>query len=336
MVDVQGRALCSHAVWGRRCRWGKCCEFSHDVPPELAACLRDKARAQTEAALVRRVEEAPDVEVPGWLRELQARPCIFEFDTQKWPLREAAEAALEVRQGSSLEELHLRALEGEPPTCPVLLEAFGTVLGRTNLPLAWAAASEAAGADRAATLRTAWRSDAHRRFLQLYDAFVAEVLAPALCPGGAVLAQRPPCVRVHLSGQRAAKGKIGMHKDSDYPGHCEAEINFWVPLTCVGGANSLYVESAPGLGDFTPLEMEYGQVYRFYGYGCRHHTMANETASTRVSFDTRLAPADCCPEAALRGPRRGARGMRIGDYGAARYEAVQSRASEAGCDDGIL
>ena len=52
-----------------------------------------------------------------------------------------------------------------------------------------------------------------------------------------------------------AKGRIGMHKDGDYPGHYAAEINFWVPVTAVAGNNSLFVESAEGRGDFRALEV---------------------------------------------------------------------------------
>jgi hypothetical protein len=37
-----------------------------------------------------------------------------------------------------------------------------------------------------------------------------------------------------------------------------AEVNFWVPLTRVFGTNTLFVESAPGRGDFRPVELGYG------------------------------------------------------------------------------
>jgi hypothetical protein len=41
--------------------------------------------------------------------------------------------------------------------------------------------------------------------------------------------------------------------------HELSEINFWVPLTRVWGANSLQAESQPGRGDFHPFEMDYGE-----------------------------------------------------------------------------
>jgi hypothetical protein len=58
----------------------------------------------------------------------------------------------------------------------------------------------------------------------------------------------------------------------------------------VWGSNTLHVESIPGLGDFHPLELSYGQLCRFWGNQCHHYTIANRTDSTRVSFDFRVIP----------------------------------------------
>ena len=41
--------------------------------------------------------------------------------------------------------------------------------------------------------------------------------------------------------------------------------------------NSLWVESAPDLGDFHPLTMTYGEYCRFYGNKCRHYTKPNHS-----------------------------------------------------------
>eukprot|EP00978_Attheya_sp_CCMP212_P018177 scaffold49415_cov59-Attheya_sp.AAC.3 len=82
-----------------------------------------------------------------------------------------------------------------------------------------------------------------------------------------------------------------MHSDKDYPGHQDAEINFWLPVTNVYGNNSLWVESEPQKGDFKPLEMEYGQCLRFDGHDCRHYTVHNDTPSCRVGFDFRVVPS---------------------------------------------
>jgi len=59
----------------------------------------------------------------------------------------------------------------------------------------------------------------------------------------------------------------------------------------VWGSNSLWVESAPGLADFQPVEACYGQVLRFYGNRCAHMTVPNSSGVARVSFDFRVLPA---------------------------------------------
>ncbi|CAE8626809.1 unnamed protein product [Polarella glacialis] len=153
-------------------------------------------------------------------------------------------------------------------------------------------------------------SEAFQRFLRMYDAFCSDVIVP-LTGGNAAYVQRPPTLRVFQAGQPQAQGRIGMHKDGDYPDHSAAEINFWVPLTSCSGNNSLFVESAEGRGDFHPLQLQYGEFFRFHGYSCRHHTCANDTGHTRVSFDLRVVPKSCFQEesdGAMRPPR-------IGDYG---------------------
>eukprot|EP00928_Gymnodinium_smaydae_P038301 TRINITY_DN26447_c0_g1_i1.p1 TRINITY_DN26447_c0_g1~~TRINITY_DN26447_c0_g1_i1.p1 ORF type:complete len:362 (-),score=83.88 TRINITY_DN26447_c0_g1_i1:8-1060(-) len=335
LTDSHGRALCSHAVWGRRCRWGKSCSFSHDVPVDLRQSLAARGREQDKCVVSRRWASVPEVAVPPWLAELQRTPQVFEYDTARFPLREALEALLEVGGGAdagategrapSLELLHELPLTGEPPRCPTLLGAFERCAGRAQLPPSWAEALQGGGA--AKMEKELRRTPAYLHFLSVFDRFAAEVLAPAAGGGdddaGGVFVQRPPTLRVHLHGQRASEGKIGMHRDSDYPGHNAAEVNFWVPMTSVEGSNSLFVESAPDRGDFAPLRLQYGQAYRFHGYACRHHTVANESGTTRVSFDLRLVPAACCPPEALRGPRRGdARGLKIGDYPALHVPAA--------------
>ena len=71
------------------------------------------------------------------------------------------------------------------------------------------------------------------------------------------------------------------------------------------GANSLQLESAPGAGDYAPVELGYGRVLRFDGAHCRHHTVANTTDHTRVSFDFRVIPLSFWKDSF---------GRRVGDY----------------------
>ena len=56
----------------------------------------------------------------------------------------------------------------------------------------------------------------------------------------------------------------------------------------VRGNNSLWVESAPGAGDLKPLELRYGEAFRFDGGHQAHECKANDTGDTRVSIDFRV------------------------------------------------
>jgi len=333
LVDAVGWPLCSHAVWGRRCRWKKVCSFSHDVTPELLGANRRHAERQDVEVQARRIANIPEVVVPPWLRALQLAPGAFQYDIARWPLAQLVWHLLATDtnghatafapcggESQALARLHEQSVDGEPPLCMVMLEAHAARRGSDSLPSSWRKLMSNSKLART----TMYRSLAYQAFLKVYLDFCAEVLLPLLGSTSAYI-QCPPTLRVHLAGQAAASGRIGMHKDADYPGHCPAEVNFWVPMTDVGGCNSLYVESGEGRGDFSPLKLRYGEVFRFYGYGCQHHTVTNESNESRVSFDLRAIPSSVCEDQALRGWRR--TGLRIGDYPALLIEAQQAGSS---------
>ena len=54
--------------------------------------------------------------------------------------------------------------------------------------------------------------------------------------------------------------------------------------------NSLWVESEPGKGDYKPVIMDNGDLFKFYGNKCRHGNKVNNTNRTRVTFDFRVLP----------------------------------------------
>lgn len=97
-----------------------------------------------------------------------------------------------------------------------------------------------------------------------------------------------------------------LHNDAQY-GHQTGEVNFWLPLTRLAAANTMWTESAEGRGDFKPVllqELGYAAdvpeadrcepqqlpIQRFHGTLCRHHTQPNSSGRTRVSLDFRCAP----------------------------------------------
>ena len=78
------------------------------------------------------------------------------------------------------------------------------------------------------------------------------------------------------------------HPHCDYEYHHQpCELNFWLPLTEVWGGNTLYAESAPGLGDYRPFELGWGECVRFWGNQVRHFAVPNDSGYTRVSLDLR-------------------------------------------------
>ena len=123
----------------------------------------------------------------------------------------------------------------------------------------------------------------HTEFLDVYHKFIREVVRSNL-QEEVVLFEHCPNLRIHLAGE---KSLTAPHRDKDHH-HSEAELNFWVPLTPCFGNASLWVESAPGKGDFHALVVEPGMAVRFYGNQCLHFTKANNTEYTRVSFDFRV------------------------------------------------
>ncbi|GMH98298.1 hypothetical protein TrVE_jg6145 [Triparma verrucosa] len=141
-----------------------------------------------------------------------------------------------------------------------------------------------------------------------YERLVRDVVAPHLRAVASddltepVLYQFPPTVRAQKwcgqevgarseSGRRMLLGPL--HSDADY-GHQEGEINFWLPLTDVLSNNTLWAETEAGLGDFEPVLVKCGEVFRFHGQSCRHLAVTSQNAAeggeeARISLDFRCA-----------------------------------------------
>ncbi|WP_208457487.1 hypothetical protein [Burkholderia stabilis] len=92
-------------------------------------------------------------------------------------------------------------------------------------------------------------------------------------------------MRVNFHGSRAI---LRFHRDSEY-GQRPNLVNIWLPVTRAFDSNSMYVESAPGLSDFKPVELEYGEAFMFYGTEMMHGTLDNVSGATRISYDFRFS-----------------------------------------------
>eukprot|EP00040_Diaphanoeca_grandis_P003280 m.24485 g.24485 ORF g.24485 m.24485 type:complete len:290 (-) comp14619_c0_seq1:93-962(-) len=198
---------------------------------------------------------------------------IFKYDTTQFPFRKLITELLingvDAKNVDRLTKLHLSGVLGTLPFNP-----------------------EASCRNEKKTLEKRYhaRSELRDQFLSLYRRFVTEVV------GKTVREQLPQTATLYVQHQPVlriappSRNHIGKrHCDADY-GHQQGQLNFWLPLVPVDGANTLWCESTPGLGDFAPFVCGYGECVRFYGNACRHYTMPNTTNTTRVSLDFRVVP----------------------------------------------
>jgi hypothetical protein len=136
-----------------------------------------------------------------------------------------------------------------------------------------------------------WKTNfefSHQRYRKLYLRLLEELVLPYVGDPRGICFQRDPTFRCHVAGDPQPTGRV--HCDSDY-GHTSAEINFWLPLSsAVFGANSIYCESEPGVGDYASFDIQYGELVVFWGSQCNHYTVPNTTGVTRVSVDFRVLP----------------------------------------------
>lgn len=128
-------------------------------------------------------------------------------------------------------------------------------------------------------------NEGNSTFQSLYEQFIEDEIYKYVDERD-FLYQKTPTFRVHAPGNVAVGG---WHKDSDY-NHPLGEINFIVPLTRAYGANTVWSESSPGLKDFSPINMELGEIIEFDGNQCQHGNKVNRTGVSRVSFDFRILP----------------------------------------------
>lgn len=202
------------------------------MPPET----RQRYLPLPASALSQMCEDSP---LPECLKE----PLVLEYDTEVFPFRELVGDILGVAP-SLFSQIHLT-----PEGCSVLKQEEEGALHRKR---------GKQGAYSKIWISSKGRAE-RQRFDQLLDRFVDDFIATRMgreVDGRSDVAyQKEPNLRVVLpSGEPYGY----RHCDADYH-HPPSEVNWWLPLTRVSGTNSLYVESKPGLGDFQPMELDYGQ-----------------------------------------------------------------------------
>lgn len=133
-------------------------------------------------------------------------------------------------------------------------------------------------------LRTGWPE-----FIAAYKRFIRNELAPFFKEEKNLIYQTLPSFRIQYP---TGKAVTTWHCDNDENHkHPLGEINILIPLTNkMSGENTVWAESLPGLGDFSPMNCEYGEYIIWNGNRCRHGNKPNTTGITRISMDLRVLP----------------------------------------------
>jgi hypothetical protein len=225
------------------------------------------------------------LESNGIIEKLR-REFIISFDTKQFPLREALVAIIEEDFKHPLPTRDLSKLHNYKDHKCSHFDIDKSNNAIAYLQSQWNLNRDHQG-DRFKRDTTAKDSDNYLQFEVLYQSLIKEVIGPSI-GGGEVLYQRAPTFRTYLPTKDTNTPMGQLHKDEDYH-HQPSEINFWVPISDnVGGTNTLWVETEPNKGDFHPLNLQYGEIYRGYLNQCRHFTHVNDSDYTRVSIDFRV------------------------------------------------
>lgn len=154
-------------------------------------------------------------------------------------------------------------------------------------------------------LREGKLGDLEKKYLE----FIKNEIRPFFSDSLAI--QAFPTFRVHLPNDQAIH-KWHYDSDSDHQ-HPEWEINIFIPITNAFDTQTLWLESVPGLRDFSPINLKYGQYVFFDGNRSMHGNKINVTTKCRVSFDFRVLPIEKLPANNLSSITSG-RKFSIGDY----------------------
>lgn len=137
------------------------------------------------------------------------------------------------------------------------------------------------------TFYDSWDKDSELQ--RIYDEFMLKVVKP-LFNNDEIVYQAKPSYRVQLVNNL---GVGEFHKDSKYREDKEwvkkiKERNFYLPLTDAKDTSTIWVESEPDKGDYSPMNSKYGDLVMWDGANLTHGNKQNKTKSTRVSIDFRV------------------------------------------------
>ncbi|KAJ1472933.1 hypothetical protein T484DRAFT_1913857, partial [Baffinella frigidus] len=209
---------------------------------------------------------------------------VVKYDTAKFPFAEAVLDAL-LFGGKHSGQHHASEVRESGRA----FQASLSELGLSKIHVAAEASGTRQDSERTGNVRLPKGNSGRnimRRVKKVYQRFICEEVAPlvsaksggcesvmsndfAVAPlvsaesGGceSVMYQSIPAFRMVPPSPKQA---THAHMDAMYY-HQPSQVNFWLPLSRVGGANALWVESEDGKADFAPLDLAYGECARFYG-----------------------------------------------------------------------
>lgn len=146
-----------------------------------------------------------------------------------------------------------------------------------------------------------------RGFITLYRKFMRFIQDDIF--GFPVVFQKLPSLRLHYPGF-TSYGVL--HTDREY-NHPANEINIWVPITRTTKSASMIIESDIGVGDYKPVELDYGSLLVFNS-ALTHGNEVNNEGYTRMSFDMRVIPRDEFEDPAGTYSATANKEFKIGDY----------------------
>ena len=123
------------------------------------------------------------------------------------------------------------------------------------------------------------------RFKSVYCQIIRDIFDEFFPEEPVLIYQSFPSIRFQFIGNKC----VPPHCDSDDTGrHPIGERNFLIPITKMSGSTRLFIESEPKKGDYTGIDMDYGDMLYFNGNTCVHHNNVNVESYMRISFDFRV------------------------------------------------
>ena len=121
-------------------------------------------------------------------------------------------------------------------------------------------------------------------FLDDYKKFLKDVILPHFNED--LLYQKIPTFRIQVPNNISV---AEFHNDKSYS-HSPDEVNIFLPITEAKETYTIWSESQENLGDYSPMNAEYGEYYIWDGANLKHGNKINESNTSRFSVDFRVLP----------------------------------------------